>query len=477
MQLKSISAMIEQSANSNRFPWKIGLFLYTICYGFMFGFLDALFWDDWFVNFKFTDYEAHQYWKEQLGFFPTNRFIEISLLGRDPVLFHMLTFLVFFMIPVAVFSIAKNFKLICPEQRFYLVIILLILPINSARVSMACFRLSYSLLVFFVAWVVLVHPRTHKIKYFSVPLFVFSFLAQPLIPFFFLPVIHNWYIGHNRIDKRWKTKTLMHLLLLGIAPIYLLVAWVFSPPAEERRDYFTPGLSGLTRAFLLLALVLAVFIWSVNRKNEDQQYWRMSMLFALSLLFIGFGSAAYVASGRLVDISEWILNFVPRASDWDSRHQLLLGVGISLLLSTFIMLMERRRRVAVFISITVICVALNVSMMQSYFLDALKQKEVISALSKAGDISLWQSVVVIDEAKVFNARGRSIRSYEWEQMIVKAGGNEKVSVISTTHPCPTDGEQEKTFVIRIEPTQGRLLSVVKREVGLQIQVESGLICE
>jgi len=477
MQLKSIPAMIEQSANSNHFPWKIGLLLYTICYGFMFGFLDALFWDDWFVNFKFTDSEAHQYWKDQLGFFPTNRFIEISLLGRNPILFHLLTFIIFFMIPVAAYSIAKNFKFICSEQRFYLVTLLLILPINSARVSMACFRLSYSLLVFLVAWAVLVHPRTHKIKYFSVPLFVFSFLAQPLIPFFFLPVIHNWYLGHNRMDKRWKTKTLMHLLLLGIAPIYLLVAWVFSPPVEERRDYFTPGLLGLTRTFLILAVVLAVFVWSTKRKNKEQEYWQTNMLFALSLLFIGFGSAAYVASGRLVDVSEWILNFVPRASDWDSRHQLLLGIGISLFLSTLIMSIERSRRTAAYIGIAATCVALNVSMMQGYYLDSLKQKEVISVLSTVEDVSSWESVVVVDEAKVFNARDRHIRAYEWEQMIVKAGGNENVSVITTTHPCTAKEKQTNAVFIRIEPIQGRLSSTVKREVGLRIQVESVMICK
>jgi hypothetical protein len=476
MQMKSLSAMIEQSANSNRFPWKIGLLLYTICYGFMFGFLDALFWDDWFVNFKFTDSEAHQYWKDQLGFFPTNRFIEISLLGRNPVLFHILTFIIFFMIPVAAFSIAKNFKFICSEQRFYMVILLLILPINSARVSMACFRLSYSFLVFLVAWNLLVHPRTQKVKYLSVPLFLFSFLTQPLIPFFFLPCLHNWYLGHNKEDNQWKFRALMHLLFLGIAPLYLLTAWVFSPPVQERRDYFTPGLLGLTRSFLLLAVVFAVFVWSTKRKNKEQEYWQRSMLFALSLLFIGFGSAAYVASGRLVDVSEWILNFVPRASDWDSRHQLLLGIGISLFLSTLIMSVERKRRTAVFVSVSATCVVLNVSIMQGYYLDSLKQKEVISALSTTEGISFWESVVVVDEAKVFNARGRNIRSYEWEQMIVKAGASEKVAVISDSHSCAANEKQKNAVFISIEPSKGRLSATIKRELGLNIRVDSVMIC-
>ena len=174
-----------------------------------------------------------------MGFFPTNRFIEISLLDRNPVLFHLLTFVIFLLIPVIVFSIAKYFKLISQEHRFYLAVFLLILPNNSARVSMAVFRLSYALLIFLVGWFILVHPRTAKVKYLATPLFVFSFLAQPLIPFFILPCLHNWYLGFDRKNTRWKTTTLFHASYLLIAPMYLLIAWIFSPPADERRDYFT----------------------------------------------------------------------------------------------------------------------------------------------------------------------------------------------------------------------------------------------
>jgi hypothetical protein len=472
----SISKILEKGVESDRFPWKIGMLLYTISYGFIFGFLDAYFWDDWYVNFKMTSAEAHQYWKDDLGFFPTNRFIEISLLDRNPVLFHLLTFVIFLLIPVVTFSIAKCFKLISQEQRFYLAIILLVLPINSARVSMACFRLSYSLLIFLVAWLVLVHPRTSRFKYLATPLFAFSFLAQSLIPFFVLPCLHNWYLGHNRNDERWKVKTLVRVSYLAVAPLYLLIAWIFNPPVEERRDYFTPGLSGVVRALVILLAVSVVFVWSASRKQKDQEQWRTNVLFSLSFLFLAFGAAAYIASGRLVDISEWMLNFVPRASDWDSRHQLLLGLGISLLVSTFLMTIDKTRRTRAFVGFIVLCVVLNFSMMQGYYVDALKQKEVVSLLSKIEGISDWKKVVVADEANVYNARNRGIRSYEWEQMIVKAGGNEKVVVVTSTQPCATDQKQESAVFLIIGSSQGRLASMVKGEVKLNIGVNSVSIC-
>jgi hypothetical protein len=474
--MTSISKIFEKGVESESFPWKLGIFLYTVSYGFIFGFLDAYFWDDWYVNFKLTDTEAHQFWKDQLGFFPTNRFIEISLLHRNPVLFHLLTFLIFLLIPVVTYSIAKCFKMISKEQRFYLAIILLVLPINSARVSMACFRLSYSLLIFLVAWLVLVHPRTSKIKYLATPLFVFSFLAQSLIPFFILPCLHNIYLGYNKDDERWKTKTLFQASYLAIGPLYLLTAWVFSPPVQERRDYFTPGLSGLIRAFVILLVVCLVCVRSASRKEKDHEQRTMNVLFSLSLLILAFGASAYIASGRLVDVSEWMLNFVPRASDWESRHQLLLGIGISLFVSTLLMCINDKRRPKVFAGFATLCVMLNFSMMQGYYFDARKQKEFVSLMSNIEDISDWKSVVIADKANVYNARNRDIRSYEWEQMIIKAGGNEKVVVMTSTQPCATDQNQESAVLVLMESSQGRLASMVKGEVGLRIRVTSVSVC-
>jgi cytochrome bd-type quinol oxidase subunit 2 len=307
-------------------------------------------------------------------------------------------------------------------------------------------------------------------------LFAFSFLAQSLIPFFVLPCLHNWYLGHNRNDERWKVKTLVRVSYLAVAPLYLLIAWIFNPPVEERRDYFTPGLSGVVRALVILLAVSLVFVWSASRKQKDQEQWRTNVLFSLSFLFLAFGAAAYIASGRLVDISEWMLNFVPRASDWDSRHQLLLGLGISLLVSTFLMTIDKTRRTRAFVGFIVLCVVLNFSMMQGYYVDALKQKEVVSLLSKIEGISDWKKVVVADEANVYNARNRGIRSYEWEQMIVKAGGNEKVVVVTSTQPCATDQKQESAVFLIIGSSQGRLASMVKGEVKLNIGVNSVSIC-
>ena len=200
------------------------------------------------------------------------------------------------------------------------------------------------------------------------------------------------------------------------------------------------------------------------------------MLFSLSFFILVLGSAAYIASGRLVDISEGMLSFVPRASDWDSRHQLLLGLGVALFVSTLLMTIERAIRTRAFVVFVVVCVVLNVSMMQGYYFDALKQKEVISTLSKLDDASRWKSVLVVDLADVYNARNRGVRSYEWEQMIVKAGGNKNVAVVTSIQPCEIGQESEPAVYLLVTPSRGRLAAMVKGEVGINIQVTSVNLC-
>jgi hypothetical protein len=140
------------------------------------------------------------------------------------------------------------------------------------------------------------------------------------------------------------------------------------------------------------------------------------------------------------------------------------------------MTIDKTRRTRAFVGFIVLCVVLNFSMMQGYYVDALKQKEVVSLLSKIEGISDWKKVVVADEANVYNARNRGIRSYEWEQMIVKAGGNEKVVVVTSTQPCATDQKQESAVFLIIGSSQGRLASMVKGEVKLNIGVNSVSIC-
>ena len=114
--------------------------------------------------------------------------------------------------------------------------------------------------------------------------------------------------------------------------------------------------------------------------------------------------------------------------------------------------------------------------MQGYYFDALKQKEVISTLSKLDHTSQWKSVLVVDLADVYNARNRGVRSYEWEQMLVEAGGNRNVAVVTSIQPCEIGQESEPAVYLLVTPSRGRLAAMVKGEVGINIRITSVRLC-
>lgn len=462
---------------TERFPWRIALTLYIASYGLVAFFLRAYFWDDWLINYKMSAQDAKAYWETQLGFFSTNRFIEVDLLHRNPTVFHLLTLIIFFLIPVVVFHILKYLPIISFKQRVYLVLILLVLPINSARFSMSCFRLSYSYLLFLFAWLILVEKQNSRWKYLSAPLFLISFLAQSLIPFFLLPCLHLVYLSYLKYGTLRSRFVVGNCLLVVLAPAYLVSGWVFDPPEGDRVDYFTPSFVGVFRALLVLGLVTALVVFSVVRNHSQQRVWGGHNNLALASFVTILGSTAYMAAGRLVDISEWMLNFVPRASDWESRHQLLLGLGISFLISTFIISLNIEVQKVTFLGVLALCVVLNFSMMQGYFLDSLKQQQIITQLAKLDTAPTWNSVTVIDEATVFNARGRGVRSYEWEAMIQSATGNNHLSVSISLPVCSSDQQQIVSELLIIRSGRGRFSATVNRNPGITLSHETIVRCD
>ena len=262
-----------------------------------------------------------------------------------------------------------------------------------------------------------------------------------------------------------------------LAPAYLVCGWVFDPPEGDRVAYFTPSILGIIRALFVLGLATVLVVYSVARNHSKKRVWGSQNNLALALFATVLGSTAYMAAGRLVDISEWILNFVPRASDWESRHQLLLGLGISLLISTLIISINVEVQKVTLFAVLGLCVVLNLSMMQGYFLDSLKQQQIIMQIANLDTANTWNSVTVVDEATVFNARGRGIRSYEWEAMIQSATGNDHVLVSTSLPVCLVGQKQYVSELLIVGSGRGRFNATLKRDPGITLNHRTILRCD
>jgi hypothetical protein len=170
-----------------------------------------------------------------------------------------------------------------------------------------------------------------------------------------------------------------------------------------------------------------------------------------------------------------IVGFVPNLSDWDSRHQLLLPLGIALTLIGLINYLDSSRSQKLVVAMALLFSALNFSFTQEYYLDALKQQQIIKSLADNNDLSGFDRLLIEDAALRFNARGRSVRTYEWDRIIsANTTGANKETEITRFIDCEGFSPDAK---LTISASSGRLRALITRDVGITLAVEKISICD
>jgi hypothetical protein len=307
---------------------------------------------------------------------------------------------------------------------------------------------------------------------FGLTCFFLSYTSIGLIPFTVLPLIYMLIV--NKHDSlRFTLRFWIDVLLLAAMPIaYLVSRQLFWPPLDGYKEMYTPQTLGLIRGVLFVVIcsipgIYGIFIAKWNR-SAISQYLVSAGLFAIAV-----GAFPYMVGGHLVDISDWVIGFIPNFSDWNSRHQLLLPLGFALIIGGSLKIETngplRWNTSPVLTTIVAICVILNVTFAQEYFLDGKKQDSVMAAMAENEDLKKVSSILIDDQAVRFNARGRLIRSYEWEAMLHKTFGDDtrKVSYLQYVN-CE---EFKPDAILHISAPNGRLESTLKRSVSIDLYVE------
>lgn len=460
-------------STEDRFPWRLASISYLFSFGLMFFFLNAYFWDDWFV--KTVSEEAERaYWKE-VGFPPPISFILIDVFQRNPIYFRLATFLIFFACGWFLFKILCKVHFLSPWDRKLITVLFLVLPINSARVAMQMFSYSYSVLFFYAAWYLLITKRGMAWKSISVVLFLLSFNTLSLIAFTAAPAFHYLLLNTSDLRSSKFRSSAGTIMLLVMAVAYWFFIKLVYPPDDKYLSYYSPTFSGTTRGLFLLFMSIAFLGLATWRTNISGDF--RTIKIALGTVLLTLGAFPYVTSGRLVDVSEWMLNFVPRASDWDSRHQLLLGLGLAMLGTGIIGLTDSNFKAKASFVLVGLCVCLNFTFMQSYMLDASKQQEVIIGLSKSDLIREGQIIMFNDLALRYNARGRNVRLYEWNGMLKQAfGDSNRLSTYYSYIDCNDPDTKRPDVLVTIYSDNGRLKSLLTNDIGISLDVELITAC-
>jgi len=272
--------------------------------------------------------------------------------------------------------------------------------------------------------------------------------------------------NHEKLTK-WLQK---NVIFIVIAPAYWFIEPTLNPTLDKvRAAYYTPSLSGIVRGLVVGSFVLAVTAWFLVRKKWRYSTHRGGVQVLVGLCLTWIGMFPYMALGHFPNLNALLIGFVPGSSDWDSRHQLLMPLGLAVVIVGIFNWLNPRSLLRGTIVVGLLSSILNLSFSQEYYLDSIKTTRVIEALKSNEDVRDVKFALIDDQALRFNARGRSIRSYEWDAMLRAANPNlDQGTDVLRYVDCET---LNPDAIIVIQATNGKLKTLLTRDPGISITVK------
>ncbi|MHC8387625.1 hypothetical protein ACYZTM_06230 [Pseudomonas sp. MDT2-39-1] len=405
--------------------------IYSIAHLWILFLFDSIFWDDWALAGANNDIIIEKFKMAGLPFsWPGHLHVVLSYLPR--AVYRILTFISYFLAGYALLKAIENTGEKFRGYIFPITLLFLVAPFNSARI--AAINLPYALcyLAFFTAW-----SQMGRRPFVSIVLFIFSFNTASLLVFYAVPFIE--YSVRNR-DFKFFTKIEFYIknwILILLPPAFWITKATLFPAYGLYKGYN----QGFSASNIPYALKLQID--DIISLSDTWRWWMLFLGGLLSLItfkltgpnlslkkpvsklnnliIIALGLAALA----LAEFPYLILAYPPRFFSWDSRHQLLMPLGFSMITIGVALFFSDSIRKA-FLSIIIgLSLTFWVLQYKAYYVDWAKQKEIMRVISNNDDIRAGRLIVFEDHTGISNANGRSIVHYEWNGMLANLYGNEQ----------------------------------------------------
>ena len=399
------------------FPWKTAIILYTISYGWFWNVRNSYWADDWtaFVapSVENVDWNA-------FGFAPWLSLNEVLFNIVGPSWMRLAIFLFFFASGLFVYAISGSFSKLTQFERSSITLLFLLLPFNTARVSLMTFHYSQAYFYFFFGWYLLAISKKTSMFLLSCPLFFLSFQMHSLVLFFVLPLLY--FLRQYRSDQKMEFKS--RLAVLTALPIlYVVGRSLFWPSTNSYHSFSFTNIVAMVEFGVAVAIVVCLTLLIVRRWTSGSQIFISSGFFICLV-----GITPYVLFNKMgarLDIPAKFLMFAFARSGWDSRHLILQPLGVGLVIvGVFRVFQTRSERIrnyffGVLLSIFVI---FNVGFGFEYVVDYSKQQAVVEKLESKGQVAGFDEYMFADRSILLNARGRPVRRWDWSGLVWIAYG-------------------------------------------------------
>lgn len=417
------------------------------------------FWDDWYTYFS-GDVAQIRHLTIFSGFSPLRPYVESPLIHLGPPAFRFFTVAAFLAVALLFSQILRQYSFLSLSQNESKVVtaLMLLIPANGARWSLTTVGYTISLLTFMVAWYLL-SKRKSIHSFLAIALFIYSFDTASLGLFVLAPVVAE--VIERRNNRSLATLWAPAAVLFS-APAYLAWDYFYNPNLDPvRQSYYTPTLGGLARGFIVVG-ICGIACFRARLKCHDMIL-RNRVVAGCTLLCLA--TFPYVALGHFANPTDWLIGFLPGASDWDSRHQLLIPTALAVMgIATSKNLAVSKPGARLLLTgFFVLSFATNFN----YLVDSIKLRSIQTGLADI-QISSGSRVFVKDDSERLNARGRWFRDFEWAGLIYQATGSEVRVTEVESGVCTTP--EASGVLLEITGGRGKLGTLLHRSAGINITV-------
>ena len=445
------------------FPWVSAVVLYTLSWGWSLLRPNTLYWDDWADVFQQDNFYFLQRSADS-GRPPWEGLVDGLLLQFGPWSIRILTSLIFFIVSFFLFKNLISNLVLTKHQIKFLTLLFLLVPVNHARISLSVFQYTMSYFLFYLGWFVLVRYKSTKGFVLGCVMLFLSFKTHSFLFFVLLPFLHFAWL--NKIELlAFKKLNHRHLqvAVIAVMPVaYILLRELFWPPTGAWVGYQKPSIDGLIRWLPSSAPFILALVWFlVRRKNKESTdinfviFWFGTGVIALALM-------PYFVGGLFRDY----VSVIALRSDWGSRHQLLMPLGLALTAVGLNGLLKRHLKNLIFYMAVSVSLLFNSYFGSNYYLDSVKKSQVVDLFLVRNDLQSNSELVILDDTKRFNGRGSTYRDYEWSGLLKVAGY--EVASVSGKRLCD---QQPNANQLTLKSETPYLKALATRDLGLYFEVK------
>lgn len=428
--------------------------IYFLCHFFILINFQGIYWDDWVIYNvdRVTILSLFEMAGSKLFGYIHGYILPV---GNGVLVYRVLVFMLYFVTGVLFYIILKDHIFKKDSSAFFVALIYLTLPVNSAKIALINFPATLLYFVFVSAFyllsVSLKRDLSIVLRLFILSLFFISFHLNSLLVFYALVLLYIIYSTYMSLDASDNASLILktvkvfilsysdyiilplvfylykvkYLAQYGLYANYNIIKFDFAAildlivdsVSSSFYDVMLLSLSSAVKHIFLLLFIFSIIFYVIKNKYIHLQKYSVYIIYFLSGLFFFLLSVFPYA----------VVNKLPQLSGWESRHQILMPLGISFVIYSAIMFFFGSSKYVKTLVITFLITTFtmqNISNGYYYLKDWYYQVSLEENFKSSRLVNNHTTFVINVELSNSLANNRNFRFYELNGLLKKSFGHD-----------------------------------------------------